>query len=174
MVKGKSVKPKAGKNRGESKTSKRKIKSLEHERDALSLRIGGARYAAIGDALGMTEAGAAKAVYRALDRIRSEIRESADQYIQLQLERLDKMLLGVWPEAVKGRYGAIDRVLKIEERRARLLGLDAATELIIDWRAKLEEEGVSASAVFEDMVKHIMGEIEKQDDGKGSTGQETT
>ena len=152
----------------ESRTSKRKIEALQKEQKALELRIGGAPYRIIGEALGYADpSGAAKAVYRALDRIRSEIRESADQYIQLQLERLDKMLLGVWPEAVKGRYGAIDRVLKIEERRAKLLGLDAATELLVDWRAKLEEEGISASAVFEEMVSHIMEEIEK---AKGKRG----
>ena len=169
-----SVKPKAGKNHAESKTSKRMIESLKHEQDALTLRIGGFPYRKIAEALGMSESGAAKAVYRALDRMRSEIRESADQYIQLQLERLDTMLSGVWSDAAKGRYGAIDRVLRIEERRSRLLGLDAATELIIDWRAKLEDEGVSASAVFEEMVEHMMAEIEKASEDKGPTGSETT
>ncbi len=174
MTKQKSVKPNAGKNRGESKTSKRKILALKHEAQALTLRIGGAPYRRIGDALGMSESGAAKAVYRALDRMRTEIRESADQYIQLQLERLDKMLMGVWSDAVKGRYGAIDRVLRIEERRSKLLGLDAATELIIDWRAKLEEEGVSASAVFEEMVSYMMEEIEKHNDDNKPSGSETS
>ena len=159
----KSVKTKPVKKSMESKTSKRKIEALANEKKALELRIGGAAYRVIGEALGLSESGAAKAVYRALDRIRSEIRESADQYIQLQLERLDKMVLAVWPEAVKGRYGAIDRVLKIEERRARLLGLDAAQELIIDWRKKLESENIPASEVFEELVEYIMERAESED-----------
>ena len=37
------------------------------------------------------------------------------------------MLQGLWPRARKGEAAAVDRVLKIGERRAKLLGLDAPT-----------------------------------------------
>jgi len=51
--------------------------------------------------------------------------ETAEEIRRLELERLDAMLFAIGPEVRKGSYGAIDRALKIMERRARLLGLDA-------------------------------------------------
>jgi hypothetical protein len=35
------------------------------------------------------------------------------------------MLLGLWQKASRGDPASVDRVLRIQERRARLLGLDA-------------------------------------------------
>jgi hypothetical protein len=101
------------------------------------MRIGGASYRAIGEQLGITESGAAKAVKRAMKRIADEVKENAEQYRDLQLERLDKMLLAVWSDAIKGSYGAVDRVLKIEYQRAKLLGLDAPTQVSITWQTEL-------------------------------------
>ena len=43
----------------------------------------------------------------------------------LELARLDEMLLGLWGKASRGELQSVDRVLKILERRARYLGLDA-------------------------------------------------
>ena len=41
-------------------------------------------------------------------------------------------MLGVWKQAKDGHLGAIDRVLKIQERRAKLLGLDAPSKVSIE------------------------------------------
>lgn len=129
-TKGKTTTGKSRK-RKESKTSARKTKALQNQIAALQLRVGGATYQAIADALGYAGAsGAAKAVYRALENVQEELRETTLQYVQLQLERLDRMLLAVWPAASRGSYGAVDRVLRIEERRAKLLGLDIAKETL--------------------------------------------
>ena len=140
----------------QSRASAKKIIALQREQQALELRIGGASYRQIGQALQIEPSTAMRAVFRGLDKIREEVRENASQYVQLQLERLDKMLLAVWPSVTKGSYGAIDRALRIEERRARLLGLDAAEEALVDWRRRLEEQDIPASAVFEKLVKYIM------------------
>jgi DNA-binding CsgD family transcriptional regulator len=121
----------------ESESSKRKIKALQRERDALEMRIGGASARAIAEQLGITERGARKAIRRAMDRIKDEIRGNAEDLYELQLERLDKMLLAVWSDAIKGRYGAVDRVLRIESQRAKLLGLDAPTQVSITWQTEL-------------------------------------
>lgn len=43
---------------------------------------------------------------------------------QLELQRLDKLLTALWDAATGGALGAIDRVLKVMQRRAELLGLD--------------------------------------------------
>jgi len=108
---------------GESKSSPRRIAAAEKQRQALELRKGGASYAAIAQALGYaTPSGAQAAIDSALKKT---IQEPAEKVRQLELERLDAMLLGLWNDARKGHQGAIDRVLRIMERRAKFAGLDA-------------------------------------------------
>lgn len=66
-------------------------------------------------------------VKRELDKLREVVGEHAEDVRQLELLRLDAMLDGLWERARAGKATAVDRVLKIMERRARLLGLDAPT-----------------------------------------------
>lgn len=66
-------------------------------------------------------------IRRALkDRI---IREdnATDEMRQIELQRLDRVFLVAWRQALGGDLQAIDRVLKIQERRAKLYGLDINT-----------------------------------------------
>jgi hypothetical protein len=71
-----------------------------------------------------------KDVKRELDALREEIGEDAQAVLTLELQRLDDLLKGVWNLAARKNpdYKAFDRVLRVMERRARLLGLDAAQE----------------------------------------------
>ena len=50
----------------------------------------------------------------------------------LQHQRLDVALNGIWENVAKGHLGSIDRFIKIEERRAKLLGLDEPFALAMD------------------------------------------
>jgi hypothetical protein len=125
MAKTKTKKPKGKQGRGESKTSPRMIKAREKEGRALELRLYGANYEGIAEQLGYADAsGAYKAISRALDRLTAE---PSKEVLRIELERLDRMLSAVLGQAVQGHLGSIDRVLKIMERRAKLLGLDAVT-----------------------------------------------
>lgn len=109
--------------RGEDAASPRRITAAEKRARALELRKAGATYDQIARQVGFSERGAA---YRAVQTALLEItQEPAQEVRQLELERLDAMLLGLWPAARKGKEGAVDRVLRIMERRAKLLGLDA-------------------------------------------------
>ena len=48
------------------------------------------------------------------------------EYIDLQIQRIDRMLeVAMAKAADEGNLRAIDRVIRLEERRAKLLGLDA-------------------------------------------------
>jgi hypothetical protein len=47
----------------------------------------------------------------------------------LELMHLDALQDALWPSGIAGDQGAVDRILKIMERRARILGLDAAPKL---------------------------------------------
>lgn len=61
------------------------------------------------------------------DAIAELPREPAEEVKALELERLDAMQAALWPKALRGNVTAIDRVLKIMERRAKYLGLDEQT-----------------------------------------------
>ena len=65
-----------------------------------------------------------KDIKRELDRLRGEIADAANDIIELETQRLDAMLTVLWPQVAKGNQGAVDRVLRIMERRSKLLGLD--------------------------------------------------
>ena len=89
---------------------------------ALELRKEGMGYREIAAKVGYAgPAGAFQAVETAL---RETLREPADAVRQLEAERLDAMTAILWPLAAKGNLAAVDRLLRVMERRARLLGLD--------------------------------------------------
>jgi DNA-binding CsgD family transcriptional regulator len=112
-------------SRSESKISKRITTSRERENTALELRKAGYTCAKIGQALGISGSAANQTLCRALARLEAQSKESAADYRRIQLERLDGMLTAMWKPAINGDPQAVDRVLKIEERRSKLLGLDA-------------------------------------------------
>jgi hypothetical protein len=103
----------------------RAARGLEHQRQALELRRAGLGYEAIGERLGLKKSQSHRLVTRALEEARAQVTANADELRAEELSRLDGMLQGLWPRARKGEVSAVDRVLKIAERRAKLLGLDA-------------------------------------------------
>ena len=99
------------------------VDALDRQLKALELRKAGVGYDEIAKALGFKwRSGAFAAVKRALKEVK---REPCQALITLEAERLDKMQTALWAKAIRGDYGAVDRILRIMERRARLLGLDA-------------------------------------------------
>ncbi len=108
--------------------SPRIVRGQQHRAEALELRRAGHTYAAIGEQLGLSKTMAFKLVRQGMEEGRIAIGEAADQLRAEELSRLDGMLSAVWPKAAKGDLAAVDRVLKIGERRARLLGLDAPSQ----------------------------------------------
>jgi hypothetical protein len=107
----------------------RAARGLEHQRQALELRRAGLGYEAIGAQLGIGKSQAHRLVQRGLAECRAQVTANADELRSEELSRLDGMLQGLWPRARKGEAAAVDRVLKIGERRAKLLGLDAPTKV---------------------------------------------
>jgi len=76
---------------------------------------------------------AAQDLSRLLDKYREELQESTIEMVQIELQRLDDMLVSIMDiatdndgdfKATDEAFKAIDRVLKIMERRARYMGLD--------------------------------------------------
>lgn len=99
---------------------------------ALDMRMQGLTYAQIGEALGMSDAGAFQAVKRGLERLKKECDEKAEEVRDIEGQRLDRMLASVWSQVLAGNHGAVDRALRIMDRRAKLYGLDAPQKSQID------------------------------------------
>lgn len=108
-----------------NETSSALSRKLEHQRQALELRRAGLGYEAIGAKIGLGKSQAHRLVVAALAEARAQVTANVDDLRSEELSRLDAMLTGLWPSARNGAGAAVDRVLKIMERRARLLGLDA-------------------------------------------------
>lgn len=148
----------------ESKTSKRRLEAAAKQRQALSLRQAGVTYADIADRLGYAaSSGAYKAVMAALDKT---LQEPADELRRVELARLDRLQSSVWLAATGGDMTALDRILKIMERRARLMGLDAPVKigvnitvlsLVVEITAACERIGESPSAIFQAMLDELSG-----------------
>ena len=109
----------------ESITSARKMRAQEVEVRSVELRKQGLSYRAIGQQLKTSDTTVRKALKRVFTRIREETSEKAEELIQLEAERLDDLFNAIWGQAIKGDYAAIDRIIRIMDRRAKLLGLDA-------------------------------------------------
>jgi hypothetical protein len=108
---------------GNSRNSPRRVKAAERQRQAMQLRIAGASFAAIARELGYAHPkGAERAI---ISGLRAFFREPASELLPLELERLDRMQLALWPEAIAGNVQAVMAVLRIMDRRARYMGLDA-------------------------------------------------
>ena len=99
---------------------------------ALELRKAGVSYRQIAEALGVDVRTAHRDVMHELEQIEKHAAELRPRVLQLELERADALWMASYPEAKRGHLGAIDRCVKIMERRAKLLGLDAATRVAGD------------------------------------------
>ncbi|MFF2402691.1 hypothetical protein [Streptomyces goshikiensis] len=72
---------------------------------------------------------ACRDVRKALDDRRTELNDDVDEMRALEADRLDRLFFVAYKKAVRDQdLAAIDRTLRIMERRARLLGLDMPTK----------------------------------------------
>jgi len=120
----------ASKAQGDSMTPKvlttpRSLVALQRQRRAVELRRAGRSYREIAHQVGIGVASAHRLITAAIADVRAIVEDDAAEMRALELSRLDGLLAALWPKARQGNLGAVDRVLRIMERRARLLGLDA-------------------------------------------------
>lgn len=109
--------------RNKNKTSPSTIDAKVRAARALELRMEGMKFDDIANELGYNSKQAAfDAVSRELKAI---TREPAEEVLRLDLERLDRMWGIHYLNAQAGDAQALASCMRIMERRARLLGLDA-------------------------------------------------
>lgn len=144
---------------GHAVNDQRRAQGMDTARKALELRRSGVTYRQIASALNLSLSGAEKAVKRGLKMI---VAEPAEDVLQLELDRLDGAWMGLWPRIQKGEPAAVTAGIRVIERRARLLGLDAPTHLKVDAtlayeeaEALAEQYGLDVGEVIAEAESHI-------------------
>ena len=99
-----------------------KQKLVEKEATIIELRHEGYVWREIATMVDMSIAGVVKAYKRAL--MRHPI-ATIEEHRELELDRLDNLQRTNWQPAVNGNLRAADYVLRVIDKRAKLLGLDA-------------------------------------------------
>lgn len=110
-------------------TAPRSLVALQRQQRAIELRRAGRSYREIARQVGIGVASAHRLITAAIADVRAIVQDDAAEIRALELSRLDGLLGALWPKARQGDLGAVDRVLRIMERRAKLLGLDAPVKV---------------------------------------------
>lgn len=100
---------------------------LDRELAVVELRREGKTWQQIADVVNYATAmGAWKAYQRACQRT---LQEPTDEARRIELDRLDALQRTYWEPAVEGNLRAADFVLRVIDRRARILGIDAPQKI---------------------------------------------
>ncbi|MEU1883409.1 hypothetical protein ABZ470_39400 [Streptosporangium sp. NPDC020072] len=103
----------------------RQIEIAQRRNKAVQMRLAGMSYPAITEALGYKSSGAAsKDVTRALRAASKAMQENSEELLQIEIDRLDRLMAGLWTKAIGGDTKAVETIEKIIYRRCQLLGLD--------------------------------------------------
>ena len=95
---------------------------IDKELKVLELRRAGLTFQRISEEVGFADASGAYIAYkRAMKRT---LQQPADELREAELDRVDRLQLALWPKAMKGDNTSINTIIRLMERRARLIGLD--------------------------------------------------
>ncbi len=150
----------SGTNHGQDKNSITQPKNVKQQTEvmvqAAQLRAAGATFREVGEALGIDPTWARTLVLRALEAAKYE---AADLMRVQEGQRLDRMQRSVWRDAVNGDIAAVNTVLRIMDRRARLFGLDSPVKV---------DATVSVGPIDEDLER--IDKMLEAGDGRGEEG----
>ena len=133
---------------GESKSSARRIAARQRQGQALRLRMGGASFDDIARQLGYrSTSGAYDAVQRALSNVP---KHDAEAYRSLNLERLNRLFLALFPDVIIPSSPLADRQRAAAECRAIIAEINKLVGAYAPERIKVMlEEAVERAAEIE-------------------------
>lgn len=162
----------------------RELETAERRAFVVQCRRMGATYADIAVAVGekfgeRTPKGycdrhAHQDLTRELARTRKEMAQPIEDVREIELQRLDEMHSRLYPvalgtEAVPPDVFATDRVLKIMDRRAALIGLNTPQKLVVE-DALTDEERARRIAAILDNARHRRDATASDAPGEGGGG----
>jgi hypothetical protein len=120
--------PRRRANKGGSvKSSPRSIAVRERDLKCVDLRKAGATWQSIADTLGY--AGPGHAYEQFMIVMKDYPREDVETAREIISDRYEAMIRALWPKVLKGDVWAIDRVTRISEAQAKLLGVNRPEKL---------------------------------------------
>jgi hypothetical protein len=156
----------------------------DREAQILELRLRKISFDKIGQTVGMTKSATCKAYRRALGRVSVRY---AKEIVTEELETLDRMESRLWREIekpgveVKIVCALVGQALRLQQRRAKLLGLDAPQQIDVSVLKPATDENEHAADEEQQMLDRLSAE-DKRDflallskmSGRGSIGRERT
>lgn len=128
--------------------------TLARQRRALEMYLAGSNLATIAEQLGWKDrASASRAVQAAMAQQEQLTPAQLEQARQLELTRLDKIWQAHYLNAMRGDARATDLLLKITDKRMRLLGLDQPVQAQVVVTSALDAE-----------IQELVGKLSKFDD----------
>ena len=153
----------------ENKKTHLQKERAERAKQALQLRLEGDSYPRIAEKLGHSQSTIYTDVQKAL---RDIPKPEADQLRKEEQARLDLLQKAVWNQALDGDVASVDRAVKIIDRRIRLLGLDAPSQLEVSGGSDLDVDGAVRALVAAAQGK--TAQPQDNGEGEGQEGQEVT
>lgn len=109
-----------------------KDQKIEMQRKAWEMRLRGVPQFQIAAELQISEGFVSGLLKKAREELVEQNRLDAATATGEQVGRLDRMIAALTPAADAGDVKAVQALLAVEDRRAKLLGLDAATRKAVD------------------------------------------
>jgi hypothetical protein len=142
------------------RASKRSIVNRAQIQKAIDLRSTGASYDGIGRGMGISKTRAYQLVMSGMVDLDEGLKDSADRLRTLELLRLDAIQCAHWPNAHIPRH--VDVILKVMERRAKLLGLDAPQRIAdVTPESKPERPALDLSKLTDGELREMQRMYEK-------------
>lgn len=151
---------------GAIRSGAKKAEQAEKRKRALALREANLSYEEIAQAMGWKHRETARRfVERAL---KATYQEPADEVRRLELRRLDRLARDWWPLAIARKDKktgeelppdpeALDRLMKLMDRRAKLLGLDLAQPRQVNVNLARKSNGELDAALYALGYDHVDG-----------------
>jgi hypothetical protein len=154
-----SVKP--GKVGGDRVSPVAQKITSEREAQILELRLRKISFEKIGQTVGLTKSATYKAYRRALHRV--PVRYAKDIIVE-ELESLDRFESRLWREMekpgidVKIVCNLVGQALRVQQRRAKLLGLDAPQQMDVRVLKQVSEDSEHADGKQQQMLERLSSE----------------
>jgi DNA-binding CsgD family transcriptional regulator len=107
----------------------KKLEREERREKVAELLMAGHTYRQIAKTLFVSVGTVQKDVDTILEELKAKTTSVAHRYRDLELRRLDRLQSGFWIKAITGEETAATVILRIMERRAKLLGLDSPSKI---------------------------------------------
>lgn len=148
-----------------SKSSGVRLTAAERKEKALAYRKQGYSFAAIGQLCGCSDVMAHKIVNQYLRELATRNNDSAEELRQLELAKLDQIevtlneqLLLLGPLQIKHTHKALELLLKVQQQRAKLLGLVLPTQVLVPVPVSGPEKGRVESVVSDPRLADVVDE----------------